>query len=602
MMALPAAVGPWLAGPRSAELLFPILALPVLGLLLAPLLGARGARLLALSSLSVGLALALACAVALVAADAPLVYALGGWTAPLGVELRLDGPAALMLVLTAALLLLIGLHAAGEFNVRVMGRRATLAFWMLLLGVWAGLNGLYLGRDLFNLYVAIEVLTFSAVPMVCLKGHAEQFGAAFRYLLFALLGSALYLLGAGLMLGVHGTLDIAQIRAALDAAATPPGGTANAVREATLVAVALMSTGLLAKTALMPLHLWLPPAHGGAPAPASAVLSALVVKGSFFLLFRLWLDLIPDLPALNVGLLLGGLGVFAILLGNLMALMQARLKLLVAYSTLAQLGYLFLLFPLASGTSGGTAATAALMQVVSHALAKASLFLIAGRILAAFGHDRLGELDGFGRVMPLTLLVILAAGLALVGLPPSGGYLVKSLYGGAAAELGAWWWRPALELGGLLSAAYLARILAVAVRPESVSVTASARGHAVTAPLRGLVVPALLAGCALFLGLVPPALFSLMDVARPGMGSAAAVAAVMQSALTPAGFWNSAGPAMAVALLIVLFLGAGESAWGRRVAVVGRGLAGLEAWLRQWRTAGALLLCLLLIQGWATVA
>jgi multicomponent Na+:H+ antiporter subunit D len=218
------------------------------------------------------------------------------------------------------------------------------------------------------------------------------------------------------------------------AVATDPQAPGETVRWTSLAAVALMSTGLLAKTALMPLHLWLPPAHGGAPAPASAVLSALVVKGSFFLLFRLWLDLVPDLPALNVGLLLGGLGVFAIVLGNLMALMQARLKLLVAYSTLAQLGYLFLLFPLASGTSGGPAATAALLQVCSHALAKASLFLMAGRILASFGHDRLADLGGFGRAMPLTLLVLLLAGLALVGLPPSGGYLVKSLYGAAAGR------------------------------------------------------------------------------------------------------------------------------------------------------------------------
>ncbi len=605
MTALPAGVGPWLAGPRSAELLFPVLALPVLGLLLAPLLGARGARLLALLSLAVGLALALACAVALVAADAPLVYALGGWAAPLGVELRLDGPAALMLVLTAALLLLVGLHAAGEFNVRVMGRRATLAFWTLLLGVWAGLNGLFLGRDLFNLYVAIEVLTFSAVPMVCLKGHAAQLQAAFRYLMFALLGSALYLLGAGLMLGLHGTLDIAQINAQLSVGLGRDGAEAvvvdEGVRRASLVAVALMSTGLLAKTALMPLHLWLPPAHGGAPAPASAVLSALVVKGSFFLLFRLWLDLVPDLPELDVGLLLGGLGVFAILVGNLMALMQARLKLLVAYSTLAQLGYLFLLFPLASGASGGIAATAALVQVVSHALAKASLFLLAGRILVAFGHDRLAELGGFGRSMPLTLLVILVAGLALAGLPPSGGYLVKSLYANAAADLGAWWWRAALELGGLLSAAYLARILAIAVGPPMAHGTAAAAGYGVSARLRGLVVPALLALGALLLGLAPPALFSVMDVARAGMGSAAAVATVMQSALTPGAFWGSAGPVLAVALLVVLFHGAGESAWGRGVAVVGGGLAGLEAWLRQWRTAGALLLLLLLIQAWAAV-
>jgi multicomponent Na+:H+ antiporter subunit D len=519
----------------------------------------------------------------------------------LGIELRLDGPAALMLVLTAALLLLIGLHAAGDFSVPRVGRRVTLAFWTLLLGVWAGLNGLFLGRDLFNLYVAIEVLTFSAVPLVCLKGHAEQFQAAFRYLLFALLGSALYLLGAGLMLGVHGTLDIGQIRVALVAVATDPQAPGETVRWTSLAAVALMSTGLLAKTALMPLHLWLPPAHGGAPAPASAVLSALVVKGSFFLLFRLWLDLVPDLPALNVGLLLGGLGVFAIVLGNLMALMQARLKLLVAYSTLAQLGYLFLLFPLASGTSGGPAATAALLQVCSHALAKASLFLMAGRILASLGHDRLADLGGFGRAMPLTLLVLLLAGLALVGLPPSGGYLVKSLYGAAADELGAWWWRPALELGGLLSAAYLARILAIGVGVQGNDRTVATAGQSLSAPSLGLLVPLLFALCALLLGLMPSAVFTLMDVARPGMDSAAAVTGVMQGALTASGFWNSAGPALSVALLVVLLLGAGRSAARRWLGVVGRGISGFEALLRQWRSAGALLLLILLTSGWAAL-
>lgn len=582
-------LAPWLAGPRAAELLFPLLALPVLALLLAPLLGARGARLLALASLLTGLALALAAAAALTAADAPLVYALGGWAAPLGVVLQLDGPAALLLVLTAFLLCAVGLHAARELGADAVGRRAALAFWTLLLGVSAGLNGLFLGRDLFNLYVAIEVLTFSAVPLVCLKGGAAQLEAAFRYLLFALLGSALYLLGAGLMMGLHGTLDIAQIASRL------AGDVAGeSVRLGSLVAVALMSTGLLAKTALMPLHLWLPPAHGGAPAPASAVLSALVVKGSFFLLFRLWLDLVPGLAELNVGLLLGVLGAFAILLGNLMALMQVRLKLLVAYSTLAQLGYLFLLFPLASGPAGGAAATAALVQVVSHALAKAALFLLAGRVLIAFGQDRLPELNGFGRVMPGTLLVLLLAGLALVGLPPSGGYLVKALYGQAAGAE-AWWWRLVLDLGGLLTAAYLARILAVALRPPTrASSPALTAGSGIGIP--GLLVPGLLALCALLLGLLPPAAFGLLDIGRDAMSSAAAVSDVMRTALTPGSFWASTGPVLAVALAVVLFQLAGDSAWQRRVGALARGLVGFEGWLREWRIAGGLLLLILLLQ------
>lgn len=599
-MEVPAVLATWVGGPRAAEILFVLVALPVLALLLAPLLGARAARVLALGSLLLGLALALAAAWALWTAGAPLSYALGGWAAPLGVVLWLDGPAALLLVLTALVLSAVGLHAAPELGVAAVGRRATLAFWTLLLGVSAGLNGLFLGRDLFNLYVAIEVLTFSAVPLVCLKGGAGQLEAAFRYLLFALLGSVLYLLGVGLMLGLHGTLDIGQIAERL--ADTAAGADGARVQQASLAAVALMSTGLLAKTALMPLHLWLPPAHGGAPAPASAVLSALVVKGSFFVLFRLWLDLVPASAALDAGLLLGALGAFAILLGNLMALLQVRLKLLVAYSTLAQLGYLFLLFPLASGPAGGPAATAGLVQVVSHALAKAALFLLAGRVLLAFGHDRLPALDGFGRMLPGTLVALLLAGLALVGLPPSGGYLVKALYGQAAGA-DAWWWRLVLDLGGLLTAAYLARILVVALRaPAAQTGHDSGAGGSPTlvagvAPgTFGLWVPTLLAAGALLLGLLPPAAFALLDIGRAGMETPGTVAAALDSALTPAAFWASTGPVLAVALAVVLFQLAGESAWQRRVSALGRGLAAFEARLRQWRVAGGLLLLILLLQ------
>jgi NADH:ubiquinone oxidoreductase subunit 5 (subunit L)/multisubunit Na+/H+ antiporter MnhA subunit len=239
--------------------------------------------------------------------------------------------------------------------------------------------------------------------------------------------------------------------------------------------------------------------------------------------------------------------------------------------------------------------------VVSHALAKASLFLLAGRILLAFGHDRLADLGGFGRVLPGTLLVLLVAGLALVGLPPSGGYLVKSLYGIAAADLGAWWWSPALELGGLLSAAYLARILFVAISARPFCGPTSGPSREISAPAIGLTVPAVLALTALLLGLLPPAGFLVMDVGRLGMDSAGSVATVMRSALSMGSFWSSTGPVLAVALLIVLFHAAGASAWGRRLAAAGRGVAGFEGWLRQWRTAGSLLLVILLIMGWTAL-
>ena len=135
-------------------------------------------------------------------------------------------------------------------------------------GDLGALNTVFLSGDLFTLYVALELLTFAAVPLVSLDGRAETLQAALRYLLFALLGSVLYLVGTTLLYGAYGTLDIVLLSQRVGA------------EPATVVAAAVMTVGLLAKTALFPLHLWLPPAHTGAPPAGSAILSALVVKGS----------------------------------------------------------------------------------------------------------------------------------------------------------------------------------------------------------------------------------------------------------------------------------------------------------------------------------
>jgi formate hydrogenlyase subunit 3/multisubunit Na+/H+ antiporter MnhD subunit len=425
---------------------------------------------------------------------------------------------------------------------------------------------------------------------VSLKGGRGQLSAALRYLLFALLGSVLYLLGAALLYGLHGTLDIPQLAQRL---ADPQ--TSGTPAWASLAALALMTVGLLAKTALVPLHLWLPPAHAGAPAPASAVLSALVVKGSFFLTVRLWMDLAPGLTELPAAQVLGALGAAAILLGNLWALTQERLKLLVAYSTVAQIGYLFLIFPLAVGESSGLALAAGIVQAISHACAKAAMFLAAGLIAVALGHDRLRDLGGLGRAMPLTVLGLALAGLALAGLQPSGGYVVKSLIQTAALETGQWWWGPVLDLGGLLTAAYLARVLGLALGPA----LAPTLGTGVrVAEVPGIVerprpvqvtVVLLLALCALLLGLLPPDLVAVLGLGREGPDASQAVGAAMGGAFDSGSLWSSLGPMLAVALVVLIWGGRGSLA-----GVLARPLTWLDGGLRQWRVAGLALLILTL--------
>jgi formate hydrogenlyase subunit 3/multisubunit Na+/H+ antiporter MnhD subunit len=309
-----------------------------------------------------------------------------------------------------------------------------------------------MSRDLFNLYVALELLTFAAVPLVSLDGRAATLAAALRYLMFALLGSVLYLLGAVLLYGAYGTLDISLL-----AARVQPEPVA-------WVAAALMTAGLLAKTALFPLHLWLPPAHAGAPPAASAVLSALVVKGSFVLLVRLWFEVMPGLWSVAATQLIAVLGAAAILYGSVLALRQERLKLLIAYSTVAQIGYLFLMFPLAfdpgsAQLKDGVALTGGVLQTVSHAFAKAGMFLAAGLIAKSLGHDRIADLAGVGRALPMSLAAFGLAGVSLVGLPPSGGFAAKWLLLSAAVGTGQWWWAVVLVLGGLFTGGYVMLVL-----------------------------------------------------------------------------------------------------------------------------------------------
>ena len=424
--------------------------LPALGVLMSFLIGGRRAEWIALGLMPVQLAVAVAIAYLVWRSGEPIVYTLAGYAPPLGIALRADGFSAVMLVTAGLIAPAAGLFARTNFATPqgATEKRAPLVFWTLLQGVQAGLSLLFLGGDLFNLYVGLELLTFAAVPLVCLDGRPETIAAALRYLLFALFGSVFYLLGVALLYGAYGTLDIVLLSERIRA------------QPAVWLAAGLMTAGLLAKTALFPLHLWLPQAHANAPAPASAMLSGLVVKGSFFLVVRLWFDVLAPLPVVIPGVILAGLGSAAILFGSVLALRQERLKLLIAYSTVAQIGYLFLMFPLGHGPWAADAFAGGIMQALSHAFAKAAMFLSAGLVAESLGHDRIAGLGGAARAMPVTFLALGLGGLSLMGLPPSGGFAAKWLLMKASIEAGQWVWAVVMAGGGLLAGGYLYRVLA----------------------------------------------------------------------------------------------------------------------------------------------
>ncbi|MEJ2450920.1 MAG: proton-conducting transporter membrane subunit [Gammaproteobacteria bacterium] len=366
-------------------------------------------------------------------------HAVGGWGAPLGIDLYADGLSLLLLLATALVGLGVSLYAVGYF--RPEQARRFWPIWLLLLGA---LHALFFAADIFNLYVTLELVGLAAVALASLNGDGPAVSGAMRYLLATLLGSLSYLLGVALLYHAYGTVDIALLAARVDS--TP----------VTWAALGLMVTGLLLKTALFPLHFWLPPAHASAPAPVSALLSALVVKASFYILLRLWLAIFSPMGG-HVADLLGLLGMAAILWGSVQALRQPRLKLLIAYSTVAQLGYLFLAFPRAR--TGISVWRAALYLLLSHALAKAAMFMTAGNLLRFGHHDRIADLDRVVQRVPITAGAFALAGVSIMGLPPSGGFIGKWLLLEAALSQGRWDIVGIILVGGLLAAAYVFKVM-----------------------------------------------------------------------------------------------------------------------------------------------
>lgn len=437
------------AGALAGALMVGLVAVPLAGAALSFLIGRHGALWVPV----LGATLTLGCAAGLLAGLEPgevVRYRLGGWTAPLGIAWQLDGLSVLLLTVAGGVAL-----GVAVFSALAMPHALACRYAPPLLLLMAGLNALFLSADVFNLYVTLELTSLSAVALATMTGSGPAMISAFRYLMVAQAGSLSYLLGVGFLYGAFGTLDIGQLGERVE-----PGLPAAA-------AFALMTTGLFAKAALFPLHGWMPALQGTVAAPVSAMMSAVVELAFFYVLIRLWFAVFPAVAAPEVALLLAGLGAVAVLWGSLAALRQPRLRLLVAYSTVAQYGYLTFLLPLAATEAATLAWTGAVVLAASHAFAKAGMFLTAGAVLAEGRGDGLAMLNGIGRRLPIALAAFALCGLTLMGLPPSGGFAAKWMLAQAAIAAGQGWWAGVLLAGGLLAAGYVFLVLGRALAEET---------------------------------------------------------------------------------------------------------------------------------------
>ncbi len=353
-----------------------------------------------------GVLLLLALLAPAVRARGVLVYAVGGWLEPLGISLYLDMLAWSSSLMGAVVGLCALLFAVGE-------RRHRYDFFFFFLMLMAGMEGVILTGDLFNMFVFLEILSISSYVLIAEGGKGRSLLAGLRYLLASSLAIAFFLLGVFLVYRASGTLSL---RLLASAAALRSGPAA--------VAAAALTVGVGLKAAFVPLHTWLPAAHAAAPHPVSAVLSGVMIKVSLLAVWRILSALGPAGPGVFLWL-----GMLTALLGVGMAIAQTDSKRLLAYHSVSQMGLIVAAY--GAGTAAGLAAAYA--HVLSHSLFKSLLFLSVGAVIHLGGRRDLKE-QGPGNPAPWLLGFFLVGALSIAGLPPWGGYVSKSLLASVLKE------------------------------------------------------------------------------------------------------------------------------------------------------------------------
>ncbi|MDX1593526.1 MAG: monovalent cation/H+ antiporter subunit D family protein [Gammaproteobacteria bacterium] len=404
-----------------------------------------------------------------VSPDAPVRYALGGWMAPWGIEYVVDRLGAYVLVIVAAIGALVTTFARASVAREIpAGQHA--AFYAALLLCFAGLLGIVITGDAFNLFVFLEISSLSSYALISLGRDRRALTASYQYLIMGTLGATFILIGVGLLYMLTGTLNMLDLASRL-----PEIGPEN---RTLIAAAAFLVVGICLKIALFPLHLWLPNAYAYAPSVVTAFLAGTATKVAVYVLLRFLYTVFGYDAPLNtwVGTLLIALALAGVLVASTVAIFQDDTKRMFAYSSVAQIGYIVL----GIGFASATGLTAALVHLFNHAVMKAVLFLALGAVVYRVGGARLSDLRGLGHAMPLTMAALVVGGLSLIGVPLTAGFISKWYLVLAALEAG-WWPVAVLVLfGSLLAVIYVWRVVETTYmqpRPEGAVTVSEAPWH-----------------------------------------------------------------------------------------------------------------------------
>lgn len=383
-------------------------------------------------------------------------YELGGWAAPYGIEYVVDPVNAWVVVIVSLIGALVAPYARVSVEREITEDRIPLFYAAFILCL-TGLLGIAVTGDVFNVFVFLEISSLSAYALIALGSDRRALTASFQYLIMGSVGATFIVIGIGLMYVMTGTLNMADLADRLPEVS----GTRTIP-----VAFTFLTVGITLKLALFPLHLWLPNAYTYAPSAVTAFIASTATKVAVYLLLRFFFTIFGatfSFDVMQLDRILMPLALIAIVAMSLVAIYQENVKRLLAYSSVAQIGYMVLGISFASVLG----LTAGILHLFNHALMKGALFMSMGCVMYRVGSVRLERMHGLGRAMPWTMAAFVVGGLSLIGVPFTVGFISKWYLVQAALEQGMWPVAGVVLLGSLLALMYVWKVVEVAYFREA---------------------------------------------------------------------------------------------------------------------------------------
>ncbi len=420
-------------------------------------------------------------------------YWLGGWQPPWGIEYVLDYLNIFILLIVSFIAFIVSLYARHSVEKEIAEYKISTFYSVYMLFI-AGLMGMTLTGDLFNLYVFIEISSLAAYTLIAVGRKRNALMASYNYLILGTIAATFILLGIGYLYMVTGTLNMADLRELLPALYES---------KVVLTAFAFFTVGLSLKLALFPLHIWLPNAYTHAPSVVSAIMAATSTKVGAYVLLRIMFTVFKvefDLEVVPVTKILLVLSSVAIITGSVLAIAQTNIKRMLAYSSVGQIGYIVL----GAALINQTAMTGSLIHILNHAVMKGTLFLVIGAVVYKTGIEDISGLRGMGKKMPYSMAAFTIAALSMIGIPLTVGFVSKWYIAMGALNAGMWYFVPIILLSSLLTAIYFWRIIESIYFEDSNTEPQNPEYSQIRnpddAPLGMLIPTLILAGLCLFFG------------------------------------------------------------------------------------------------------